>query len=263
MMNENDSNAEGLDEVQDSTESEQTTGTEQTVETEPIVATRGFDANRKPKEVVWGDGRRPSPDRVCTARRTNGQPCTRIAIAGGNVCPAHGGLAPHIQAKARARLQSAADRMAKELLKIAVSDAAPGNVKLAAIRDALDRAGLSAKTAVEVEVGPPKGFEQVLEAMVTGGSRAESRARRGLTDDAFSANPDDWTASEILDAQIVDDEAGYSPAPSHRPSTTPRPTQSPAPANGSGLLPFEEALDRLHNTPPPAQQPAPRRRTGH
>ncbi|WP_461418311.1 hypothetical protein [Gordonia sp. GN26] len=263
-MTENDSNAEGLDEVQDPTESER--GERERAETDPIVATRGFDANRKPKEVVWGDGRRPNPDRVCTARKTNGQPCTRIAIAGGNVCPAHGGLAPHIQAKARARLQSAADRMAKELLKIAVSDDAPDNVKLAAIRDALDRAGLSSRTAVEVEVGPSKGFEQVLEAMVTGGSRAESRARRGLTDDDIAPNSDDWTANEILDAQVVDDDEGYSPAPLLAPSvppTTPRPAQSPSSANGSGLLPFEEALDRLHNTPPPTQQPAPRRRTGH
>ena len=236
-------------------------------EKEPIVATRGFDANRKPKEVVWADGRSPNPDRVCTARKTNGQPCTRIAIAGGNVCPAHGGLAPAIQAKARARLQSAADRMAKELLGIATDDDAPAAVKLAAIRDALDRAGLSAKTAVAVEVGPAKGFEQVLEAMVGGGSRAESRASRGLTDGDVPNDPADWTATEILDAQVVDDdEPTGSPAPVLAPSASPerpRPAETPAPAGGSGLLPFEEALDRLHNTPPPAQQPAPRRRTGH
>ncbi|MDH3022667.1 hypothetical protein [Gordonia alkanivorans] len=57
-MNENDSNTEGLDDIQD------VSGSAQTDEVEPIVATRGFDANRKPKEVVWGDGRRPNPDRV-------------------------------------------------------------------------------------------------------------------------------------------------------------------------------------------------------
>ncbi|MFE0751046.1 hypothetical protein [Gordonia sp. NPDC058843] len=268
MMNDNDSNAEGLDEVQDPTESERQEHERQEherAETEPVVATRGFDANRKPKEVVWGDGRRPNPDRVCTARRTNGQPCTRIAIAGGNVCPAHGGLAPAIQAKARARLQSAADRMAKELLKIAVSDDAPDNVKLAAIRDALDRAGLSAKTSMEVDV-TPKGFEQVLTAVIGGGSRAESRSRRGATDDEAN-DPDGWMDDEILEAQVVDSEDGYSPAPALAPVTpppaTPLPSHEAPPANGSGLLPFEEALDRLHNTPPPAQQPAPRRRTGH
>lgn len=37
------------------------------------------------------------------------------------------------------------------------------SVKLAAIRDALDRAGLAARTAVEVEVGPPKPYEAILE----------------------------------------------------------------------------------------------------
>ncbi|MCX2756598.1 MULTISPECIES: hypothetical protein [unclassified Gordonia (in: high G+C Gram-positive bacteria)] len=250
-MNENDSHTEVSVESTNATESER-------VESEPIVATRGFDANRKPKEVVWGDGRRPNPDRVCTARKTNGQPCTRIAIAGGNVCPAHGGLAPHIQAKARARLQSAADRMAKELLGIATDDDAPAAVKLAAIRDALDRAGLSAKTAIEVDV-TPKGFEQVLDVVLAGGSRAESRSRRGEPDDAEH----DWINDElgVIDVDVVADDD----IPPARP-TTPRPQVAPSPAEttrpgstGSGLLPFEEALERLHTTAPPPQAPAPRR----
>jgi hypothetical protein len=58
-----------------------------------------------------------------------------------------------------------------------VSDA----VKLAAIRDALDRAGLSARTAVSLEVGR-RPFEVVFDDIV-GGSRAESRRRRGIPDD--------------------------------------------------------------------------------
>lgn len=230
-------------------------------EREVRLATRGFDANRRPKEVVWSDGRRPDPNRVCTARKTNGEPCTRIAIAGGNVCPAHGGLAPHIQAKARARLQSASDRMAKELLKIAVSDDAPDGVKLAAIKDALDRAGLSAKTAVEVQVGPSKPFEEILTAMMTGGSRAESRARRGLAD--VSQAPDaeaDWIEAEVIQAQTDDDQADTPPpAPTPVAGDTPKPDAS-EPAEGE-MLDLAEALDQLRHTTP--QPPAARRRHRH
>ncbi|BDH56579.1 hypothetical protein MTP03_15180 [Tsukamurella sp. PLM1] len=125
-----------------------------------------------------------------------------------------------MKAKARVRLEMAADRMAKELLKIAVSDDAPDTVKLNAIKDALDRAGLSAKTAVEVEVGPSKAFEDVLGAVLSGGSRAASRAERGVPD-AEDANRD-WLDGEIVDAQAtdLDDEA---PAPRPRPARSRRP----------------------------------------
>jgi hypothetical protein len=56
------------------------------------------------------------------------------------------------------------------------------SVKLAAIRDALDRAGLAAKNAVKVEVGPPKPYEVILES-IQAGSRAEYRGSIGRPDD--------------------------------------------------------------------------------
>jgi hypothetical protein len=73
--------------------------------------------------------------------------------------------------------------MACELLKMATDDHVSDSVKLAAIRDALDRAGLAARTAVEVEVGPPKPYEVILQR-IEAGSRAEYRRSRGIPDDS-------------------------------------------------------------------------------
>ena len=87
--------------------------------------------------------------------------------------------------KARQRIEEAADRMACELLKMATDANVADSVKLAAIRDVLDRAGLAARTAVEVEVGPLKPWEQIMEGLteIEAGSRAEFRRSRGIADD--------------------------------------------------------------------------------
>ncbi len=73
--------------------------------------------------------------------------------------------------------------MACELLKMATDDKVADSVKLAAIRDALDRAGLAAKNAVEVEVGPPKPYQVILET-IEAGSRADYRRSIGRADDS-------------------------------------------------------------------------------
>ena len=197
----------------------------------------------------WQDGR--TPPRQCSAHRTNGDPCRRAAINGGNVCATHGGRSPQVKAKARVRLEMAADRMAKELLGIATNSDAPPAVKLAAIRDALDRAGLSAKTAVDINVGPTPAFESILADMVSGGSRAESRARRGVQDEA-SDPQNDWIAEElhIINAEVIEDNEPTPPPPAPA-----QPTPTPQPESGSGLMDYETALDQLRaSAPPPAPQ---------
>ncbi|BBY28118.1 hypothetical protein GCM10023114_58000 [Mycolicibacterium sediminis] len=104
-------------------------------------------------------------------------------VRGTTVCDFHSAKAPQVKAKARQRLEEAADRMACELLRMACDDNVADSVKLAAIRDALDRAGLAARTAVAVEVGPPKPYGAILES-IEAGSRAEYRRSHGNPDNS-------------------------------------------------------------------------------
>jgi hypothetical protein len=97
---------------------------------------------------------------------------------------------------------------------MAVDETVSDAVKLAAIRDALDRAGLSARTAVSVEVGR-RPYEQIFDA-ISSESRAESRLRRGVPDDELDewptpalvsggdAEPSSRGADEIVDAELVE-----------------------------------------------------------
>ena len=96
--------------------------------------------------------------RRCTAHTHAGTPCRRYAARGANVCRVHGGAAPQVVAKARERLALAADTMAKTLLGIA-SGAESEAVKLAAVKDALDRAGVPAKAEIAIELKP---WEQLM-----------------------------------------------------------------------------------------------------
>lgn len=92
-------------------------------------------------------------EKRCVAHRKNGEQCLKPAKKGMNVCRVHGGAAPQVVAKARERISLAADRMARELLGIATG-AESEAVKLQAVRDALDRAGVPAKAEVIVELKP-------------------------------------------------------------------------------------------------------------
>ena len=111
--------------------------------------------------------------------------------------------------------------MARELLGIATG-AESEAVRLAAIKDALDRAGLVAPKTVDVAIAP-KPWEQIFDDIV-GGSRAESRRQRGMPDDQL----DNWRApameaasragegseNDIVDAEVVEPEPDRNELPS-------------------------------------------------
>lgn len=103
----------------------------------------------------------PPEKRRCTAHSSRtGEPCKLPPLRGMEVCRSHGGAAPQVKAKARQRIEAAADRMARELLRMAADQNVSDTVKLAAIRDALDRAGL--KPPTEIAVSQTPAYEQVI-----------------------------------------------------------------------------------------------------
>lgn len=157
-------------------------------------------------ELWWEQARPEVQARRCKAHRKNGSRCLKAAIEGAVVCRTHGGATGHIKRAARARLENAADRMAKELLGIAIDPKTSDAVKLKAITAALDRAGIKPTTEVVVSAGNTSGFDEVFGDVFTG-SRAESRRARGMElgpNDLAALQSSGNTQSEASTGTIID-----------------------------------------------------------
>jgi hypothetical protein len=203
---------------------------------------------KKLSEEWWTQRTPEVRARRCHAHRRNGNQCQKVAMAGQQVCRFHGGAAPLAKAAARRRIEEAADRMAARILGIAENDQVPAYVALQAAQDALDRAGVSAKTAVDVSV-EVKPYEKVIGDLsgIAQISRAESRAARGLPA-LDRADP-----AGIVDAEVVDvGEMGPDNAPAGRypgdrsddPRDRPAFAEDP-PTPGTGLMTAEDAVAEL------------------
>ena len=134
-----------------------------------VVTTPGTHEHAEPitkwSEQWWAVQPLHTQSRRCRAHSSRtGEPCKNMALQGGSTCRFHGGAAKHVKAAARVRLENAAELMAKQLLGIAIG-AESESVKLAAIRDALDRAGLKAPSEVVLSQGESKPYETVFDSI--------------------------------------------------------------------------------------------------
>ena len=90
-----------------------------------------------------------SGKRVCSARRTNGQPCGKPPIKGGTVCATHGGSAPQVRRKAALRLLELVDPAISTLAREMVQADKSADRQRAA-NSLLDRAGVP-RTATVID----------------------------------------------------------------------------------------------------------------
>jgi hypothetical protein len=164
-----------------------------------------------------------------------------MAARGANVCRVHGGSAPQVKAAAQRRIQQALDAAAKRLLGFAFDDGVTDGIALAAVNGILDRGGLGAKQAVEVDVKAP--WEERL-GDVAHITRAEHMARyhpeKASPPPALAAPESD----DIVDAEVVPEAPETQPSAAGERSDAARVPEwaepPPAPPTGA-LVPLEDA----------------------
>ena len=213
----------------------------------------------------------PSNPRRCTAHSSRtGAPCKKFAINGSNVCGTHGGKAPQVVAKAKRRLEEAADRMAERLIGLAENTLADGTkvgayVQLGAVTAALDRAGVVEPKDVTVTVKP---FDQIFES-IESGSRSEYRRANGIPDPvpqspaiedrephrpggALALGPGYVIDGEVVDTEAHDDQDGLEDASvdddrleAHRRATEALANRSLPLPPADGYLPSDIAMERV------------------
>lgn len=203
---------------------------------------------RKKKRVRTDD-----PVKCIAVSSRTGNPCNNSPMRGGNVCRMHGGAAPQVRRRAAERIALASDKAAAQLFAFMTDVAIPPAVRLAATKDLLDRAQVTGKTTVEIEVPV---WQQILDGIVATvpaegetAVRAFAEARDPLVVEAERADQDRAAADELARWQAEphdedwSDDFAYGSEP---PAPAPRREPAKPTANGD-------------DTPPPPH-PVPERR---
>jgi len=112
--------------------------------------------------------------RLCSARRTNGEPCKGLAMKGQKVCRVHGGKAPQSLAAAKLRLAALVDPAIGVLAYAMEQKTKQLPSAIVAARDALDRTGYKVVEVVRVETS---ASARVLAAVLSMDELLELRER--------------------------------------------------------------------------------------
>jgi hypothetical protein len=116
------------------------------------------------------DSRQVIAPKKCSAKSSRtGEPCKKYAIVGGSVCDTHGGRAPQVREAARRRIEAMVPD-ALDGIELLAGITGPGSqkdeVRLRALQDILDRAGL--KGADKLEVSEQQLSNEQLDDLIAG-----------------------------------------------------------------------------------------------
>jgi hypothetical protein len=144
--------------------------------------------------------------------------------------------------------------MARELLNIATG-AESEAVKLAAVRDALDRAGLKPPAQVEVSAKPPEPWEEVLGDVMQITKAQHEAMKRGEYPSAPAEPPRALPPADIVDAEVVPDGPAYPPdstreraeGAGQRANPPPSFAEPSEPPRGE-LVPLQDAMADVNRT---------------
>lgn len=173
----------------------------------------------------------PEPAR-CLARKRDGTPCKMPPINGAAVCRMHGGAAGQVKRKAAERIALASDIAAERLVAMMQDPKVPHAVQLSAAKDLLDRAGLNAKTTIELDLP----WQQLLISGITATVDEAAAGVRQFYNSEESAPLQAGAVIEGVDYAVSDRDYGwverpgltpekvdYGPAPVHDPDYPPEP----------------------------------------
>lgn len=142
--------------------------------------------------------REPVPVVRCTAKSsTSGERCKRWSLRGTTVCTSHGAQLPNVRDHSEAVVESARMRLmgladvAVDGLEDLLTSATMANVRLGAIKEVLDRAGIKGSPDLTVEVNHNVSYKDEIQKKLQNIREAKEKMAAGTVEE------------DIVDAEIV------------------------------------------------------------